>query len=296
MTAAERQGGGVALVVAACACFAALDTGSKFVNATVPMMMVIWIRYVVQLLFIGLVVVPRQGGAPFDTRHPLLQVVRGLLLLSCSMLAFLSLRFMQVGEFTAITMISPLLVTFLSAVMLKERVSLLRWLPVSGGFVGALIVIRPGSEAFNPAMLLPLALVGTNAAFQIVTSKLSKTDGAGTTHFITGLVGLTVTTLALPFFWHTPQTTLVWMVLLGLGVFGAIGHYLLILGYSRAPASSLTPYLYSHIAFATLGGWLVFAHAPDRWTLIGICVIAVSGVLGTWLTAQEARKKRKREA
>ena len=98
MTPADRQSGGVLLVIAACACFAVLDTGSKYVNPVVPMMMLIWVRYVIQMLFIGLVLVPRQDGAPFATRHPLLQVVRGLLLLLCSMLAFLSLKYLPVGE------------------------------------------------------------------------------------------------------------------------------------------------------------------------------------------------------
>lgn len=289
MTAADRQSGGVLLVIAACACFATLDTGSKYLNPVVPMMMLIWIRYVIQMLFIGLVLVPRQDGAPFATRHPLLQVVRGLLLLLCSMLAFLSLKYLPVGEFTAIVMISPLLVTLLSAVALKEQVSVLRWLLVFGGFLGALIVIRPGSEAFDIRMLLPLALVVANASFQVVTSKLSKTDAAGTTHFITGLVGLMVTTLILPLVWQSPPGLLTWVILLAIGVIGTVGHYFLILGYSRAPASSLTPYLYSHIAFATLGGWLVFSHVPDRWALLGILIITICGCVGLLATAREKR-------
>jgi len=289
MTTAERQGGGVVLVVAACACFAALDTGSKYVSATVPMMLVIWIRYVMQMVFIGAVLVPRSGGASFAPRHPLLQVVRGLLLIVCSMLAFLSLKHMPVGEFTAIVMISPLLVTLLSALTLKEPVSMLRWTLVSGGFVGAMIVIRPGSEAFNWAMLLPLLLVLVNASFQVITSKLSRSDAAGTTHLITGLVGLVLSSLALPFFWITPDSASTWAILLGLGVLGTVGHYFLIIGYSRAPASSLTPYLYSHIAFATIGGWLVFAHVPDGWALFGIVVITVCGGVGLLASAREQR-------
>lgn len=289
MTSAERQGGGVALVIAACACFATLDIGSKVVSATVPMMLVLWIRYVMQMVFIGAVLVPRSGGAPFATRHPLLQVVRGLLLMVCSMLAFLSLKHMPVGEFTAIVMISPLLVTLLSAVTLKEPVSLLRWSLVSGGFVGAMMVIRPGSDAFNWVMLLPLLLVLANAAFQVITSKLSATDAAGTTHLITGLVGLVWSSLALPFFWITPESAFIWAILLGLGVLGTVGHYFLIVGYSRAPASSLTPYLYTHIAFATLGGWLVFAHVPDGWALIGIALITLCGGVGLLASAREQR-------
>jgi drug/metabolite transporter (DMT)-like permease len=283
----ERKQHGVLLVIAACACFASLDTGSKYVSATVPMMMVIWIRYMIQMLFIGLVVVPRSGGAPFATRHPLLQVVRGLLLLLCSALAFMSLKHMPVGEFTAIVMISPLLVTLLSALTLKEQVSPLRWLLVSGGFVGALIVIRPGGEAFDWRMLLPLCLVVANSAFQIITSKLSRHDAAGTTHFITGLVGLVASTLVLPFFWKSPESAFIWTILLALGMIGTVGHYFLILGYTRAPASSLTPYLYSHIAFATLGGWLIFGHVPDHWSLLGIAIIMLCGSVGLVATARE---------
>ena len=289
MTTALRQGAGVALVIAACACFAALDTGSKYVSATVPMMQVIWIRYVMQMAFIGAILVPRSGGAPFATGHPLLQVARGLLLIVCSMLAFLSLKHMPVGEFTAIVMISPLLVTLLSAVTLKEPVSLLRWSLVSGGFVGAMIVIRPGGEAFDWVLLLPLLLVVANASFQVITSKLSGTDAAGTTHFITGLVGLIISSLALPFFWITPDSAFIWAILLTMGVLGTVGHYFLIVGYSRAPASSLTPYLYSHIAFATLGGWLVFAHVPDGWALFGIAVITLCGCAGLLASAREQR-------
>ena len=287
MTPADRQGGGILLVILACALFAALDTGSKFVSSTVPMLMVFWIRYIIQILFTGLVLVPRQGGAPFATRSPVLQVVRGLLLLLCSMLAFSSLMFMPVGEFTAIVMLSPLFVTLVASVALKERVSPLRWLTVIGGFVGALVVIRPGSEAFAWIMLLPLLLVFANTAFQIVTSRLSKTDAAGTTHLITGLVGLAVTTLAMPFFWRPPESPLIWAILLAIGVLGTVGHYCLILGYSRAPASTLTPYLYSHIAFATLGGWVVFSHVPDRWSLLGIALIILCGCAGLWVTSRE---------
>lgn len=281
--AARSQGpesAGIAPLIIACACFASLDTGSKYVSATVPLVMVIWVRYIMQMLFTTLILLPRQGGAPFATRHPVLQVVRGFMLVLCSSLAFLSLTYMPVGEFTAITMIAPLFIMLFSALALKERVSPLRWLLVIGGFIGALIVIRPGHASFDWVMLLPLLLVAAITAFQTITSKVSKTDAAGTTHFISGLVGLVFTTLALPFFWKSSVGLLTWLLMLGIGAFGAVGHYLLIVAYSRAPASTLTPFLYFHIGFATLGGWLVFAHVPDSWALLGIAIIAVCGVAG----------------
>ena len=291
MNQAERHTQGIALIIAACACFAMLDAGSKFASSTVPLMLVIWIRYVMQMLFTGVVLLPRQGGRPFATRHPVLQVIRGLLLLLCSSLAFLSLMHMPIGEFTAIVMISPIMITLLSAIALKERVSMLRWLLVFGGFVGALIVIHPGGQPFNRATLLPLLLVVASTAFVTITGKLSRADAAGTTHFITGLVGLVVTTLLLPFFWRQPEDAFTWGLLIGIGLLGTIGHYFMILAYTRAPAASLTPYLYFQIAFATLGGWLVFAHVPDRISLLGIGIIAICGSAGLWVTAREKRPR-----
>lgn len=278
---AVKRSRGLLLVVAATACFATLDTGTKFISASVPLVMAIWIRYVFQSLFSGLVLLPRSGGRPFATRHPVLQVVRAVMLVMSSALAFLSLKHIPVGEFTAIVMISPLVITLVSAVALKERVIWLNWLLVAGGFVGALIVIRPGADDFSWAMLLPLTLVLSNTTFQIITSHVSKTDAAGTTHFITGCVGVVVTTLALPFFWVTLPSPWLWGGLVVLGALSTIGHYFLIVGYSRAPASTLTPYLYCQIPFAAIGGWLVFAHRPDPWTILGIVIIGACGAAGT---------------
>lgn len=277
---AAHRARGLMLVVAATACFATLDTGTKFISAAVPLGMAIWVRYVFQLLFSALVLLPRSGGGPFATRHPGLQVARALMLVVSSSIAFLSLKLIPVGEFTAIVMISPLVITLVSAVVLKERVTWINAVLVSGGFVGALIVIRPGGEAFSWAMLLPLTLVLTNTGFQIITSYVSRDDEAGTTHFITGCVGVAVTTLALPFFWIDLPSPGWWAVLVVLGALATIGHYCLILGLSVAPASSLTPYLYAQIPFAALGGWLAFSHRPDNWTLFGIAVIMACGAAG----------------
>lgn len=291
MPSTERSLRGIACVVIATACFALLDTGTKYVSHAVPLVMVMWARYVFQAIFTVAVVLPRTGRALAVSQRPGLQVVRGLLLVLCTTLAILSLARIPVGEFTAIVMLSPLLITLVSARMMKEHVSALRWLLVGCGFVGALIVIRPGSEVFQWAMLLPLILVVAASAFQLATSALAKHDNPGTTHFYTGAVGLAVTTLALPLFWKSLDGSNLWLLLAAIGALSTLGHYLLIVGYSSAPPATLTPYIYFQIAFATLAGWIVFGHAPDRWTLIGIGVITISGAAGTWITARERRGK-----
>lgn len=280
------------MVMGACACFATLDTGSKFVSATAPVMMVLWVRYIVQLVFTFGYLLPRQGGSPFATRHPLLQILRGLLILLCSVLAFLCLMFLPVAEFTAIVMISPIVVTLFSTLLLREKVSALRWGIVVGGFIGVLLVIQPGAATFTWAMLLPLVLVGANAAFLLLTSIVSKSDEAGTTHSITGVVGAVATTLALPLFWRPDQSLTVWLVILAMSALGAIGHYLLIMAYTRATPARLTPYLYTQIAFAALIGWLAFGHAPNALAIAGFGVISVCGMLGPWIGAREAHRAR----
>lgn len=288
--AAQR---GILFVVAATACFGALDTTVKWIGAAVPLVMAMWARYLFQALVMGAVLVPRRGKALLRTRHPWLQALRGLLLAASSSIAFISLQSMPVGEFTAIVMLTPLVITVIAAVSFGERVSLLRWLLVVGGFVGAVIVIRPGADDFNLAMLLPLALVGLNAAFQLLTSKLARDEDPATIHFYTGIVATLAASTALPFGWQPPEAAWIWGVLLLLGVFSTLGHYFLIVGYGHAHASTLTPFLYMQIVFATFGGWLVFSHWPDRWAVLGIVMIIGCGALGTWLTQREQREARR---
>jgi drug/metabolite transporter (DMT)-like permease len=187
-------------------------------------------------------------------------------------------------------MFSPILITLVSALMSHEKVSPARWALVFGGFAGALLVIQPGGEDFRWAMLLPVLLVGANAAFTILTSRLSATDAAGTTHFITGAVGAAITTVLLPWFWQGEQSPLTWTVLGGIAVLGAIGHYLLIVAYASASPARLTPYLYSQIVFAALGGLVVFGHVPNAWALVGFAIISACGAAAPWVSEREARR------
>jgi drug/metabolite transporter (DMT)-like permease len=285
----NRAQHGILLVVGAMACFGTLDTLSKFIGSAVPVVMAMASRFLFQTVVTGGVLLPRRGRDLLKTRHPVLQCVRGALMVLSSSLAYLSLRFMPIGEFTAIVMLTPLLITVFAAVAMGEQVPLLRWLLVLGGFAGALLVIQPGAEDFNLAMLLPLTVVVCSAAFQLITSKLAKVEDPGTMHFYTGLVALVTAALMLPFAWTTLESPSLWLLLLLVGIFGTLGHYLLILGYGRASSSTLTPYLYTQIAFATLAGWLVFSHKPDWYALAGILVIVGCGIAGTWLSARKAR-------
>jgi drug/metabolite transporter (DMT)-like permease len=261
-------------------CFAALDATAKIVSPAVPLFLLIWVRFMVQALVATATLLPRRGLRLMHTRYPGLQVSRALIQVLASACGFLSLRFMPLGEYTAIVLLTPLVLTLLAATMLGEQVPWTRWMLLTTGLAGALMVIRPGTGLFRWVMLLPLALVLVNAIFHIMTSKLAQVDDGHTTQFYSGWVGAIAAGLVVPFVWE-PVPWQWWAGILLLGAFSTMGHFLLIQAYIRAPVAALTPYLYLQIAFATLAGWIVFAHFPDAWAIAGIVLIALCGVAGT---------------
>lgn len=280
---------GIVFLVLATVCFAVLDTAVKYVGAFVPVLMAVWFRYMFHAVLVTAVMLPVRGRSLVHTEHPRFQVLRGVLLLTVSALSFVALQYMPVGEFTAIVMIAPLVVTLLAALFLREHVSPLRWVLVTGGFVGALLVVQPGGEVIGWASLLPLVMVFMYAWFQILTSKMARTEDPMTMHFYTGWVGALVSSLVLPVVWQAIPDAATLALLCLLGLMGTVGHFLLILAFKRTQASTLTPYLYGQIGFAMFCGWLVFGHVPGRLELIGIAMIVLCGATASWLTARDRR-------
>ena len=278
---------GIGLTITAMACFATLDTVTKYITSGVPLLMALWFRYAFQAVATTAAVLPFRGWGVLRTAHPRFQLLRGALLLASSMFAFFSLKFMPVGEFTAIVMLTPLVITLLASTSLGERVGAARWALVCGGFAGTLVIIRPGHDAFEWTTLLPLGLVVTNSWFQVLTSKMAKTEDPVTMHLYTGWVGTLMASLPLPWVWATLPNNSLWGGLVVMGLTATVGHFLLILAYQRTPAATLTPYLYAQIGFAMLGGWIAFAHVPDGWSLAGMVLIAVCGAAGAWLTLRQ---------
>ena len=283
---------GIALAIAATACFACLDTATRFVTvAGVPMIMALWVRYGFQALTTTGLTRRQWSQGIWRTAHPKYHLVRGVLLLGSSLFVFMGLRHMPVGEFTAIAMITPLLVTVIAAYFFHEPLSPLRWLLLVAGFGGTIMIIRPGSDAFNWGLLFSLGSVATNTGFQLLTSRLARTEAPMTLQLYTGWTGFAITTLLLPLAWSPQQAWHDVLPLVVMGVMATFGHWLFILAFARAPATVLSPYMYGQIGFAMLGGWLLFAHVPDAWSLRGMGLIALSGCMGAWLTQHEERHK-----
>ena len=294
---APRPGLGIALVVLMSVCFAGMDTTVKHLGQFLPVLLVLWVRYAFQASAMLLWLV-RSGRAGLRAAHPKFQAVRGLLLLTTSAMSFFGVQQLPVAEFTAIVMLTPVVVTLLAAWLLHERVSALRWALVVGGFAGALLVIRPGSGLFGWAVLFPLAGTLCYAAFQVLTSKLSALESPFTTHFYTGAVGtLALTPLLLASGIDVAgaldaATGSQLALMVGVGLLGTVGHLLLIFALTLAPTAALMPFTYVQILSAAFFGWLVFGQQPDGIGWVGMAVVAGCGAGSAWLNVREASRGR----
>jgi drug/metabolite transporter (DMT)-like permease len=286
-----RQGAGISLIVLASFVFALLDTSTKYAVTLVPLFMLLWFRYVFQALLTFVLRFPTQKRNLFVTPNPRFQALRGTLILTSSTSAFFGLQHLPVAEFTAMAMLSPLLATAMAAWLLKDHVSNLRWLVMSAGLIGVLFVVHPGGQVFSWALMFPLILILSNAGFQVLTSRLSGEENPYTTHFYSGLVGAIVLSPVVVFYWETHALLTHWPWFVAVGFLGTFGHLMLIRAFSKASAPVLMPYIYTQVAFATLGGWIAFQHVPDQLAWIGIAVIAASGVGNAVLSSREVTRQ-----
>ena len=281
---------GMLYAVVAMACLAVLDTTNKYLLVSVPMLMVLWFRYAFQAVATTVLMLPKRGMAIFHTHNIQLQVARGLLLFMSSLLAFASLKRMPVAEFSAIGMLSPLVVTLLARFVLKEHVSRLRWMFVIGGLFGAVLIVRPGGSMDAGHAWIPMLMVLSYSTFQTLTSHMAQTETPETMHIYTGWVGAAIASCLVVHVWTIALSTLEWVLMVVIGCAGTLGHYFLIVAFTRAPASRVTPFLYSGIAFATFAGWVVFSHIPDPIAITGMALIALCGLGAGWLGQREHAK------
>ena len=272
---------GIVFAVLAMASLSFSDATSKWVLLSVTPVMVLWFRYAVQAVGTTLVLAPLRGRAMWRTHSLRWQLLRGLLMVSCSLLAFYCLQRMPVAEFTATVMLTPLVLTAVARFVMKESVSPLRWLMVVGGLIGALLVIRPGGQVDSSVTWMALTVVVTYAVFQAVTSHMTRTEDPAVMQLYTGWVGWAVSTLLVLNAWVTPQSWQECLLLLLVGLAATLGQYLLIVAFSKAPASVVSPFLYTGVGFSTLLGWWLFNHMPDALALTGMALVVLCGVVSS---------------
>lgn len=282
---------GFVFLLAALACFATLDTTTKTVVYTLPLVTAVWVRCMFQALLTTAYVLPQRGRSVFHTAHWRAQLVRGGLFTGVTYLAFSCLKILPVAEFSAIAASAPLVVTLLAGTVLGERVSALRLALVCGGLAGALLVVRPSGSLSGWDLLMPLALVLSNATFQLLTRRISLRDNPMTTHFYTVWIAAIATTVVAIPLWEPVSGLHNWLVLCMIGTASAAGHLLMIHAFQRTQAMNLMPFMYAQMVFGMVGGWLVFGQVPDGIAMIGIACIGVCGVLGGLLARWEAGQR-----
>jgi drug/metabolite transporter (DMT)-like permease len=266
---------GGAMLVAAMACFSISDVLAKHLSADLAPVVLAWCRYVLLLALVAPLAVVRPQI--LRTRRPYLQLLRSVGLVGSAVLFLLGLRLLPVAEATAMVFASPLFVTLLATLFLGERLSLPRWLPVALGFAGVLVVVRPGAGVFGMAALFPLLSSLAWACAVVCTRKLSAEDSSATTTFYSALAGAAALTIALPpidasLAAHAPALAL-------MACSWCAAQWLTISAYRAAPATSIAPYAYSQLVWATLLSIAVFAHVPDLMSLSGMGIIVAAGVL-----------------
>ncbi|MDB6145651.1 MAG: rane protein [Pseudomonas sp.] len=272
---------GIALICLALLLFSSHDTLSKYLSAFYPIVMVVWVRYVVHTLLMMVIFIPKNGLAVIRTKRPGMQLARAICLIGTSLFFTTGLRYIPLAEATAVNFLAPLLVTALSVLVLKEHVTRGQWAAVLTGFVGVMIVVRPGGSLFTPAILLPLASALCFGFYQLLTRMLSGIDSATTSNFLTGIFNTLIMSALVPFFWSTPTFTH-GVLMLGLGTCGMLGHLLLTQSFRFAPPALLAPFSYGQILFAGMYGYLIFDHTPDIYGVVGISVICLSGLAVAW--------------
>ena len=270
---------GITLSLAATTVFAASDTTAKFLTASMPVVEIAWIRYVIFVVFAAYLARTPDPHTLWP-RSVWLQVMRGLCIVGSAVLFVFGIRSMQIAQASVISFISPVLITVLSIPLLGEVVGVRRWGATAAGLLGVVIVARPGTSGFQPAALFGVASSACWALGLVITRKMAGTERPAVTLLWTSVVGTLVLSLGLPlvFVWPAPWQ---WGLTLCIGILASTGQWMVVLAHRLAPASVLAPFSYSQLIWATLAGWLVFDTLPDAWTLVGAAVIIASG-LYTW--------------
>jgi len=277
----------IGLMCGAMLCFTGLDTSSKWLGRSLPVAEIVWSRYL-GAGFIALAVARpwSRSGAP-RSKRPGLQAIRSLLLLGSTAAVVVALRKLQLADSSTISFLTPIFVALLAGPVLGERAGRERLIAIAIGFLGVLIATRRGTAAFQPVVFVAVAGVLCNSFYVLATRKLAAADPPQTTFAWTQVAGVVALTPVLPWIWTRPASLHVWLVMAGLGVFGAAGHLLLILAHRFAPAPVLAPFSYTQLVWMIASGILVFGDWPPAATLVGAAIVTGCGA---FLALRERRR------
>ena len=262
----------------AVALFACLDTTAKYLNTHMDSLQIVWARYTSAFLLTLLISNPLTKPGLLRTAKLRLQITRSLLLVASTALNFLALRYMQLADVLSIIFTFPFIVAIISGPMLGEWIGWRRWCAIMFGFGGVLLIARPGSGSMQPAALFSLAATICYGFYAVTTRIVTRTDSNQTSLLYGNMIGALVMLPVLPFVWSPPSDWVIAAMMLGTGVLGSLGHFCLISGHKLAPASVLSPFIYTQLIWVTILGYLVFGSLPTGLTLAGAAMVVGSGL------------------
>ena len=254
-----------------------MDGLAKYLSVDLPVLQIVWARYFFTVVITLSFIIIFFRKQLVWTSKPKLQLFRGLILLCANMLFFYAISIISLTKALTLAFVAPLIVTALSPFILGEIVGYRRWLAVIIGFIGSLIVIRPGLIEFNLATLAALGTGFFYGIYFIITRKLHTADSPLLTLLITGVVGAIILSAYMPFSWIEPNPNQ-WLFMFCIGLCASVGHFFLILSLKYADASKLAPFSYFEIVTNVIIGYYFFSDFPDIWTWVGLLIIINSGI------------------
>lgn len=275
---ANPQLRGILLIVAAWGIFALMDTIAKYLSRFYPVPMVVWARYAMNLLVLTAFLAARGQLRLARTARPKIQLARGALLGSATIMFFTSLSVLPIAEAAAIGFVMPLFLALLAVPMLKERLDPGGLGAILVGLSATLVIVRPGSALFTVYALLPVGTALANALYQILTRRIAGVEPPLTSLFYGALVGTVMFSFVVPFHWATPASAWHWPLLVVMGLLASVGHFTLIRAFDYAPVGMLAPFAYSYLVWGVVLGLAVFGDFPDGLSFAGMAVIVASGL------------------
>ncbi len=273
---------GAGFMLGAMALMPFMDLGAKMLGQQdVPLLQIVWGRMFFSAVFVLPFAMRVAGVRGLAPRPPLLHLMRAVLLLGATLTFFGALKYLPIADALAIFFVQPLLITVMSPFLLREHVSAGRWIAVVVGFIGALIIIRPGFIEINAGVGLALLAGLLLALYFVVTRRMAGSVDAMQTTFQTNIVGTAILSVAMVWYWQ-PLAMDQWGWLMLVGFVAAFGHFLIVRAYENADASLLAPLAYAEIINAINLGWLFFADFPDRWTFLGVSILIASAIHVSW--------------
>ena len=270
---------GIFFMCLACSLFPIMNGLVKLLTQTYDFQQIVWARTSMHLLVVVLFFTPRMGMTLFLTRQPVSQLISSVNMLLSTFLFFGAVKFVPVADAVSITFVAPLVVVFLAWPLLGERITLPRLVAVILGFLGVLVIIRPGSAVFQWASIMILGSAVCYSVYQIYMRRVAGVDHPATSVFYGALVGTIIMSIAVPFVWKTPVTWQDIAMMSSLGVLGALGHYCLAKALTYAPANFIVPFNYTQMIGSVIVGYWMFAEVPDAYTWAGTALIVGAGLL-----------------